>query len=200
MKRRILPWLLAGPLMVAGSASAHALGSFLFSRAMAAERADSDLGLETATRVSHGLATQVPLLIGLVVAFALAGFCVRLRVGRQAGEIAPFWFLLLPSFAFVAQEAAERLIHAESFPFNPVHEPAFLAALALQLPFGLIAFLVARLLLRVADVLRQVFSGRPDHALSTGTIELIPIRRSERHTSVSLREGRSSRGPPVLVS
>jgi hypothetical protein len=203
MKRRILPWVLAAPLMVAGSMSAHALGSFLFAAAAPVERADTDLHLEVVGRTTSGPSTQMPLLVGLIVAFALAWFCRRAFVGgrgRGAGHVSPAWFLLLPPLAFIAQEAVERLIHAESFPFNPVHEPAFLGALALQLPFGLVAFLVARLLLKVADALRQVLSGRPEHAVSRGAIELPPLRRADRRTSVSLREGRSSRGPPVLAS
>ena len=203
MKRRVLPWVLAAPLMVAGSMSAHALGSFLYSPAASIERADTDLHLEIVGRATQGVSTQTPLLIGLLVAFALAWLCQRVFVrgrGHSAGHVSPAWFLLLPPVAFVAQEAAERLIHAESFPFNPAHEPALLAALALQLPFGLVAFLVARLLLRVADALRQVLSGRPEHAVSNDALELLPLRRDERQASVSLREGRSSRGPPVLAS
>jgi hypothetical protein len=49
------------------------------------------------------------------------------------------------------QELAERLLRAEAFPFQAALEPRFLLGLLLQLPFGLLALLVARALLRVVE-------------------------------------------------
>jgi hypothetical protein len=58
-------------------------------------------------------------------------------------------FFVLPPLAFASQELAERLLHAEGFPFHAALEPRFPVGLLLQLPFGLLAILVAHWLLRV---------------------------------------------------
>src|SRR5205823_1593512 len=66
-------------------------------------------------------------------------------------EVWPWFFFVLPPLAFALQELAERLLHAESFPFYAAFEPRFLLGLLLQIPFGLLALLVARAFLRVVE-------------------------------------------------
>lgn len=112
---------------------------------------------------------------------------------------APAWLFLLPLLAFSVQEVAERLVHAESFPFNLAHEPAFLAALVLQIPFGLVAYLIARAFLRVAEVLgRVLFRGREPFPAPRASLPR-PSRTPVRRMTLALREGHSSRSPPLVA-
>lgn len=202
MKSRRLPWIIVVPLMVGGSLSAHALGYLALAHTPSTLAADPDVGEEVVTRASHGLSTLTPLFAGLVVALTIVGFCCYLwssTRGHGMKRIAPAWLLLLPPIAFTVQEIAERLIHAESMPFNPAHEPAFLAALALQIPFGLAAYFIARALLRAADVLvRTLARGRRTFPPSRSILPR-PSRPLLGQRSLALLEGHSSRSPPLVA-
>jgi len=200
--RRQLPWLLAVPLMVAGSVAAHSVGSLLVPSPAAAS-ADADGGLELASRVDHGYVTSVPLIAGLVIALVLVAVGVRIH-GRLRGDVhwgaSPGSFLLLPPLAYALQEVAERVLHAESFPFNQVHEPAFLLALLLQIPFGVVAFLVGRAMLGLGRALARVFrSGRHGWAPSRPASQRSLPEPVVQRTSV-LALGYSVRGPPAIAA
>jgi hypothetical protein len=144
--RRRLPWLCALPVMAAGSLAAHSL-SYTFVSARAAEH-----GPEASERASSGSASDLVLLIGMLAALAAAVVVFALARRRRRGVGASPWlFFVLPPLAFASQELAERLLHAEAFPFQATLETRFLLGLLLQLPFGLLALLVARALLRVVE-------------------------------------------------
>ena len=204
MRSRTTPWLLAAPVMIAGSLAAHALGYLAFSPASSsAVETGSDLGGSVADRASHGLTTLTPLLLGLVAAFLIVGFCRHVWAsgrGRDPKPLGTGWFFVLPPLTLILQEIAERVIHAESFPFNPAHEPAFLAALVLQIPFGFAAYAIARLLLRAADALgRALFARRVTAPVRGGSV-LRPPRHTDRRRIEALRSGNSSRSPPLLAT
>jgi hypothetical protein len=196
--RRRLPWFLALPLMVAGSFAAHELGVLVFASRRAAP-VDADGGVELAYRVDHGSITILPLVAGAAIALFLVWLAVRGRQavsGRGAGDVSPLWFLALPPLGFGVQELAERLLHAEAIPFNPAHEPAFLAGLLLQLPFGLLAYFMGRLLLglgaKIARILARARGFLVGFCPSTG---LRPVRTIRLRIPV-LALGHSVRGPP----
>jgi hypothetical protein len=90
-------------------------------------------------------------------------------------------FFVLPPLGFAVQEAIERIMHVESFPWNGLHEPAFLAALLLQIPFGLIAFVAALWLTRVAVRIGRILAGRgpqlPRRAPAALRPAVVPSRR-----------------------
>jgi hypothetical protein len=67
--------------------------------------------------------------------------------------------VVVPPLGWALQEAAERRLGVESFPFDAAREPAFVKGLVVQLLFGVLAFLAARLLLAVAAQLRR--RGQP---------------------------------------
>jgi hypothetical protein len=196
-RRERLPWLLSLPLIVSGSMTAHALGSRLF--AAHATPADADAGREVAPRADHGLLTVVPVIAGIVLAIGLVYLAVRLgrrsRPGRAERRSGPF--LLLPLLAFAIQEMAERVVNAEAILFNPVHEPAFLAGLALQVPFAFLAYVLARTLLRVgvrfARVLGESAPPAPLARASVGMVAVAAVRPSIPVLSL----GHSVRGPPL---
>jgi hypothetical protein len=184
--------------MVAGSFAAHSLGVLAFASRRAA--GDADGGIKFHGRVDHGSVTILPLVTGVGIALLLVWVAVRLRRGHRRGArgVSPLWFLALPPLGYAAQEVAERLLHAEVIPFNPAHEPAFLAGLLLQLPFGLLAYLIGRVLLDLGARLARVLSGGP--LVVTGprpSMGLRPGRAVPVRVPV-LALGHSVRGPPVV--
>ncbi len=192
--RRRLPWLLAVPLIVGGSVSAHALGKVLFAAGA------SEHGADEVARVSGGYAAQLPIVVGILASLALIWIAARLlRANRSVRSgIAPLWFLLLPPQSFALQEFAERMLHAESAPFSAIHEPAFIAALVLQLPFGLLAYVVARLLLAVAEEVSRLLAGPEEFPAARPSVFglLLPPSAAGARTPV-LASGHSQRGPPA---
>lgn len=193
--RRRLPWVLAVPLIATGSMSAHALGSVLFGGH------GHEHGAEEVARTSGGYLAQLPILLGVLAALGLAGLGVRMFRARRRGThgVAPLWFLLLPPLSFALQELAERLLHAESAPFSAVREPAFLAALLLQLPFGLLAYLLARFLLAIAEDVGGLLSRHAAFPQACRSVLLpVPLMAARPRRPV-LASGQSERGPPVLV-
>jgi hypothetical protein len=191
--RRRLPWLLALPLMAAGSLAAHSL-SYLFVSARAAEGAG-----EGSERASSGSGSYLVLFLGILAATAVVATGARLLLGRRrqrGNAISPWLFFVLPPLAFVLQEFAERLLHAEAFPFQAALEPRFLLGLLLQLPFGLLALLLARVLLRVVERLARVLARVRRPRLATAASW--SLRRAFDLPRIpALAVGYQQRGPPA---
>jgi hypothetical protein len=104
-------------------------------------------------------AAQVPLLVGLLAAVVLTWLANRAWSAlrrRPARPLPPGWFLVVPPLGWALQEAAERRLGVESFPFDAAREPAFAKGLLVQVLFGVLALLVARLLLAVVEQLRRL--------------------------------------------
>ena len=186
--RRRLPWLLALPVMAAGSLAAHSL-SYLFLSARAAEG-----GAEASERSSTGSASNLVLFLGVGAAMAIVAAALLVVGRRRRGAgVSPWLFFLLPPLAFALQELAERLLHAEAFPFQAALEPRFLLGLLLQLPFGLLALLVARALLRVVRRLVRTRTPRLQGSVSWSPLQAIVLPRIP-----ALALGYPQRGPPTL--
>lgn len=148
MNRRRLSWLLSVALAAAGSLAAHALG--LLPHA-AEEPGHVEAGSEAAP--------HLPLLAGLLAAVVLTGLANRAWNAirrRPARPLSPGWFVGVPPLGWALQEAAERRLGVESFPFDAAREPAFVKGLLVQVLFGVLAFLAARLLLAVVEQLRRL--------------------------------------------
>jgi hypothetical protein len=180
--------------MAAGSLAAHSL-SYVFVAARSGEGAP-----EAAERAGKGSASYLVLVIGVLAATAVVAVAARLlrrRRGRARGEVSPWFFFVLPPLAFVLQELAERALHAESFPFHAALEPRFLVGLLLQVPFGLLALLVARALLRVVERLVRALA-RPRARLRRAPVSW-PLRKTcDLPRIPALALGYPQRGPPAL--
>ena len=189
--RRCLPWLVALPVMAAGSLAAHAL-SYVFVSARA-----SETGVEVYERTSSTGAGYLVLFVGVFAATALvaAGSQLPLVRRRQRVVLSPWWFFVLPPLAFALQEFSERLLGAEAFPFQAALEPRFLLGLALQLPFGLLALLLARLLLRVVERLIEALA-RPKAPRLVASLFLSPRSALDLPRIPALALGYPQRGPP----
>jgi hypothetical protein len=187
-----LPWLLALPLMAAGSFAAHSL-TYLFAAARPAEHP------EVSDRASSGRASYLVLFFGILAATALVAALARLLLGRRRARgngLLPWLFFVLPPLAFALQELSERLLRAEAFPFHAALEPRFLLGLGLQLPFGLLALLVARLLLRVVERIVRLLA-RPNRVRAIALVCWSPRQGLDLPRIPALALGYQQRGPPT---
>lgn len=149
----MLPWLLALPLLAAGSLFAHSLAYALVEPG-AAERA------RLLRSTGHGYLAAAPILLAGATALALAAIVAYALRGRR-GRVSPLpaWPLaLVPLAGFALQEQLERL--ASGAPLD-AFEPTFLVGVALQLPFALAAVLVARRLARAAESVGRALAPAP---------------------------------------
>lgn len=193
--RRRIPWLVAVPLMAAGSFTARAL-SFVCVPHGSAER-----GNETAERLhagAHGF-PWAPV-IGIVAALlvvSLITHCVSLVVQRPGRTLSASAFFWLPPLAFLGQEIAERLLHTEA-GVNGAALLHVVVGLLLSLPFGLVALLVALAVLSIAShVVRRLRVGLPRRR---SPISLpVPHSRAARPRLTLLALGHPQRGPPALT-
>jgi len=141
VNRRGLCWVLSVSLAAVGSLAAHSLGYL-------PHAAEGREHLEGGTQA----ASHLPLLAGLLAALIIVGLTHRAwrMVRRHPARLPPAgWLVVVPPLGWALQEAAERRLRVESFPFDGAHEPAFVKGLVVQLLFGALAFLAARLLLAV---------------------------------------------------
>lgn len=153
--RRVLTWLLALPLMVAGSQVAHVL-------AYRWVYPSSQVRLQALLSTGHSYMDQLPLLLGVgaaVAAVSLLAAIVEVARGRSLRGLPAWAFALLPLVTFVVQEILERSLHSGTFVWQAFESPTFLPGLVLQLPFAALAFFAARLLLRAATAVGR-FLGR----------------------------------------
>jgi hypothetical protein len=107
---------------------------------------------------THGYLAYAPYFLAVCAVFVAVSLVLRFS-GRFAGRPAAWPFGLLPPLAFIAQELIERLV--AGLPAHSVFAPAVYAGLAPQLPIAIAAFLVARVLLRVADAARRSLATGP---------------------------------------
>jgi hypothetical protein len=190
VNRRGLSWLLSVSLAAAGSLAAHTLGYL-------PHAAEGREHLETGTEAA---APHVPLLVGLLAAVILTGLSNRAwsAIRRQPTRpLPPGWFVVVPPLGWALQEAAERRLGVESFPFDGAREPAFVKGLLVQLLFAVLAFLAARLLLAVVVQLRRLCQvGRwpdSDHA-EAGSTAAHAVAVRPRQLVLALAD--YERGPP----
>lgn len=194
--RRAAPWLLSVPLMVAGTQVAHAFAYRLV-------YPSAHVRLHQLVETGHGYLGYAPFVAGLggaleLLAFAwIVGCTVR---GRRPRQMPPWAFALLPPLGFAIQEIAERWLAGGSFPWWAVLQPTFGAGLLLQLPFGFLAYLFARLIVhtarRVAPALRGVSARAVTPRLAIVRLPVQNLRASGR----ILVAGHLARGPPLVLS
>jgi hypothetical protein len=127
---RILVWLLTLALTAGGVLGAHAAAYGMTG---------------TSSGRVHGYLGHAPLLVAVLATLTLGALALTSRAPRL--RLWPFPALALLGFG--VQEHVERLLHSGQLPWL-LETPVFLAGLALQIPVALVAWLVARRLLRLA--------------------------------------------------
>lgn len=194
VRRSRIPWLVAVPLMVAGSVSAHGLAYRIV-------QPNPDLRAALLHETGHGYLDYLPLALGILVALLVAGLVLRAAAavrGRTSVTLSSWSFFLLPLAGFAVQEHLERLIHDGSFPVDAVTQPTFLIGLALQLPFALAAFTVAWTLLEVAARVGRTLAARPPLGIKRQTVRMPAIAGVDVLRPPCLALGYTERGPPLL--
>jgi hypothetical protein len=173
VRRFALVLLLTVPLTAAGTLAAHTAAYAL---------------LNAPSEGVHGYLGHLPQLLTLLALPVL----LALAVAGRARSPRAWPFAAAALAAFVAQEHVERLAHTGEVPFL-LDRPVFLVGLAVQLPFALAAWLVARLLIRVAAALR------PQRRRFLRRHTVAPLRRFSFIAARSLVAvgAAAPRGPPV---
>jgi len=194
--RGALAWLLTAPLALVGSQLAH-------DAAYLGAEPDDDRRSHLLESTGHGYLAEMAKPTALIaVALCLAALAVHYGYLRRGGRparpgAAPFAFV--PVGAFVLQEHLERLLHDGSFPFTVLFEGPILLGLALQLPFALLAYGVALLLLRATEALARALAGGW-HGLSLPGVPSARLAHAVLLPRTRVRaRGYTGRGPPLGV-
>jgi hypothetical protein len=193
MRRTLLAWLLVLPLVALSTQLAHSLAyRLLESNALARAQHLEATG--------HSSIALVPLLsvITLVLVFAV-GAAVMRDAGRgySIGSIALWPFAVMPVAGYALQEVLERVGTGHGDLSAILAEPTMVGGLALQLPFALAAYAIARFILRTAQHLVRLITAPPS-APSSSTPQAQPVSLVSR--LVPLRNGgacAAERAPPV---
>jgi hypothetical protein len=177
--RRLAPALVAVVLSATGSTIAHALAGASAAPGHAWHRFGPPLVVAGAVILVASLVAQTAAI-------------VRGHIGRP---LRARFFLAVPPIAFLGQEHVERAVATSGMPYETLIEPAVLAGLALQVPFGVLAFLVARLLDRAVLAIARRLGDPPRRRIRCRPRGLRPQLRPSR-TDLPLQTGR---GPPALA-
>jgi hypothetical protein len=189
--RRSAAWLVAVPLMLAGTQIAHTVAYRLVY-----PQAHARLLHLLAT--GHAYAGWIPLALGIAAACVLVSLVltsVDAARGRASRPLPAWAFGALPPLAFAVQELLELSLHTGTFAWQAVLAPTFLPGLLLQLPVGVLAYLAARLLLRAAARIGRAFARPVPRELPHVAAPAAPIALRTRLAAAS----RLARGPPRVV-
>lgn len=188
-RSRVAP-LVALPMAVAGSLVAHELAYRVVGGAHA-----HVLRAET----GHGYLEHLPAGATLGLAVLVVGLLATAAGRARSTRTLPAWAVALVPFAvFAVQEHVERWAHAGEWPLGAVLEATFVVGLALQAPFAVAAWFLARALVRTVVLL--VGTGparRPGHGRPA--VRLAPIGPG-RARCAPLAARAAPRGPPRVVS
>jgi hypothetical protein len=195
--RRSLAWLVAVPLMLAGSQAAHAL-------AYRWVYPDAGVRLSALVHTGHGYESVLPFALavagaGTLLALVVAG--ADAARGRSIRGLPPWAFALLPLVVFTVQEHVELWLYSGVLPWHEAAAPTFLPGLVLQLPVGALAYLAARLLLRTAvRIGRALAAAAPPRPRATPLRSGWPSPCVTRPRRPLLSRGFAERGPPLLLA
>ncbi len=155
MSRRNVVWLITLPLAIVGSQVAHAAGYRLAT-------GEGELAHALASS-GHGYLAYAPLALAVCAAFVVIALARELICALGGDETASrpsaLVFSVLAPAIFVAQEHFERLAHDGAFPTSLLVEKTFVLGLALQVPFALVAYALARILLRATRAVARLLAS-----------------------------------------
>ena len=193
MSPRRAVWLVCLVLVAVGGLFAHLAAYHL----IAPEHAHREHLLQASGHAYLGHLRFCFALCAAIALLGLAGVVVnRLRGGRTGPP--PLWiFALLPPVGFVVQEHVERFLSAGASPYATALEPSFLLGLALQIPFALVAFFVARALLALAIAIAEGLRPLARPRLLPDDLSLHPPLSFAGAPTPVLARGYSQRAPPL---
>ena len=185
--------------MVAGSQVAHVFAYRLV-------YPDAQVRLRDLLATGHGymvgFPSWAPLALGVLGGAELLGmgWSVARAIRRRPHTPVPPWvFALLPLVGYTLQEFLERWLAGASFPWWFVLQPTYRVGLLLQLPFALVVYIVARLLLRAAERIGKAISiPQPRIAVFAGSVAPGAVE-PDLVRSPQLSASCLGRGPPFTV-
>jgi len=187
--RRALTWLIALPVIVVGSQVAHALAYWW-------AYPETDLRALMLERSGHGYLVWAPVAVGLLLAIELLALAVdvvdRVR-SRPPRQLPPWAFLVIPALCFTVQE------HVGTFPWWTSLEPSFWRGLVLQIPLGLVAYAVARLLSRAASAVADAVVARSRRTAARPARARIVFPFVQLPRLAPLAGAAAGRAPPVIA-
>ena len=186
-------WLLTAPLLAIGLFAGHEAG---YRWAVPDPHQRQHL-LEAS---GHGYSRFLPIVIAVAATLIAASLVSRVRTairGEHEQAAPPPWLLaVLPPVAFLVQEFLERWLSSGHVHAATLWEPAVLIGLQLQIPFAVLALIVARVLARAADALGRALAVEPVGARLAVAVTWTSLDRSPAAARVGAR-GWSERGPPL---
>ncbi|MBD0290267.1 MAG: hypothetical protein ICV74_03340 [Thermoleophilia bacterium] len=196
MPPRRTAWLVCLALMAVGSIVAHVAAY----RVVAPHSAEHEHLMQV---TGHGYLQHVRFCLAVCAAVALLGLGAAVfdRVRGRRALHAPLWvFAVVPPLGFVVQEHVERLFHAGGLPYAAALEATFVLGLALQLPFALVAFFAARLLLAAATALVDRLRTALRSRLAPAPFPCALAFRSVLPACVLASFGHGQRAPPAFAA
>ena len=128
--RRGLAWLVAVPLMLAGSQVAHVLAYRIV-------YPGASIRLQDLVATGHSYMSELPIVLGVaaaVVVLSLAASALDAARGRSVRSLPPWAFAFLPVVGFVCQEYTERWLAWGFFPWYAAEQPTFVLGIAAPAP------------------------------------------------------------------
>ena len=192
-----MKWLVVAPLVMLGSQAAHT-ADYWIAAPNAADRA------RLLKETGHDYLSNAPLGAAFclaVLALGLTRWLLRSRRGGRETRLTFLPFAVLPPLVFALQEHLERLFEDGSFPFDAALEPTFAIGLALQLPFGFLAYRVARALMGAVSRIGRGLSGTrpPSPVVARPPLVRPQVLNLPLPRLSPLAESRAGRAPPLLA-
>jgi hypothetical protein len=173
MARRRFMWALALPFSAIGWLAGHSLA---YALVVPHDAHREQMLAET----GHAYLAGAPHVVSCALTIALAGLVLAVYEGARGNAHArvPVWpVALLPPLGFAAQEYLERLIAMDAFPAAAALEPTFLVGIALQVPLGAAALLLANAVLAFGHAVgRRAAAGRAPRIRAWNPLPPIPAR------------------------
>ena len=153
----------------------------------------------------HQYFSYVPLILAGVLSLLVAAFVAQAaRFARGARPAHPVaWpFGLLPPLVFAFEEYFDRLVHDGTISLGTATEKTFVVGVLIQVPVGLVAFLVVRLLLRWADRLGQALARLHEQPPVAALVPdcSLPVEEFDRPRLSVFASGAVDRGPPAIAA
>jgi hypothetical protein len=191
--RGLVAWLLTLPLSGGGLFLAHELSY----RAVEPHSHDRATLLEG---TGHGYLEHISLAAAFGASLLIVGIALiaaRAARGVAAARLRIWPFAVLPPLVFVVQEHAERAVHTGDLSLATALEPTVVLGLLLQAPFALVAFVLARALLAVAERIGALLVPLPAAPAVTNVVPRPRCMDLARRQV--LARGWAGRAPPPLL-
>jgi hypothetical protein len=189
--KRAAVWLVSVPLALAGTEVAHALANAAFG--------SPEGSGELFESQASGRALLPPFLATLAGAILL-GLVLRIAArepSQRNARSAALPFCLLPPLAFALLEPSEALLNRGHVAWGELLEATFVVGLALQLPFSLAGYSLARLLLRASDGVRALMLRDRPTAPIAATADVAVTPYDNPPSSSQRGSNRRDRAPPA---